>query len=879
MPDTSTMKMHDNQQNPTASLGMLLILFFISGAAGLIYEVLWVRQFTVVLGASSHAVTLVLASFMSGMALGSWLLGRLADRLHPNHLVLGYIGIEVGVGIYALFLPTLIQGMEVVFVSLYRLTDPGFWLFNTSRLALSLALLMLPTTLIGGTLPILGRLMIHQRQEISNKVSRLYAANTFGAITGVMAAGYLLLPFMGIMATTHVAVSLNLVVAAGFWIAGPRLAGKHTTSQTGKSHAGHSGTMTAGQRVIVAGFGLSGMATMLYEVAWTRSLVMILGTTTYAFTTMLSVILLGIALGSLIYPLIPRHISRATLFAVLQLIVAFSALAAIPGFSRLPFLYLSLSEMFGNSWTVLQFLRFFLAGTIMLIPTIALGAMLPTVSALFVDRTNHLGQRLGTACAVNTTGATLGALLGGLVLVPLLGMQTTIMVAAGMNLIAAVGAIIQGHGRSILRLTASCGSIIVTGVCMASLTPWSPKIMNSGTYVYASRYVDMAKRYDAAAEKTQTIPECSRWQIWQMSMQQHELLYYRTGLSSTVAVMERADGVRFLTIDGKTDASNGYKSDMRTQVMIGQLPMLFHDDPRQTLIVGLGSGVTAGSVLSHPVRSVDCAEISPAVIEAARFFTRDNHDALNDPRLHVLQRDARNYLLTASKSYDVIISQPSNPWISGEASLFSLEWYQTVRSRLQEGGLLVQWLPTYFMDEHDLKVILNTVRQVFPNISLWTSGAVGDLIILASNGSPLRIDYDKLVRRADRRPVAADINRLEMQPKLLPFELYVMNRDELADYLYSDSKGPLPLNTDDLLQTEFATPKRIASQHTVARFMRPENLHGDPNGLYEILFNYDSTLLLGMFGTEKHSVRPVRDNRRKPHDDQKDRERPSPISS
>jgi hypothetical protein len=176
-------------------------------------------------------------------------------------------------------------------------------------------------------------------------------------------------------------------------------------------------------------------------------------------------------------------------------------------------------------------------------------------------------------------------------------------------------------------------------------------------------------------------------------------------------------------------------------------------------------------------------------------------------------------------------------------------------------------------------VILNTVRQVFPNISLWTSGAVGDLIILASNGSPLRIDYDKLVRRADRRPVAADINRLEMQPKLLPFELYVMNRDELADYLYSDSKGPLPLNTDDLLQTEFATPKRIASQHTVARFMRPENLHGDPNGLYEILFNYDSTLLLGMFGTEKHSVRPVRDNRRKPHDDQKDRERPSPISS
>jgi spermidine synthase len=321
-------------------------------------------------------------------------------------------------------------------------------------------------------------------------------------------------------------------------------------------------------------------------------------------------------------------------------------------------------------------------------------------------------------------------------------------------------------------------------------------------------------------------------------MERFDLLYYRTGPSATVSVMKRPDGVRFLTINGKTDASNSYKSDMPTQVMIGQLPMLYHPDPKRVLVIGLGSGVTAGSVLTHPAQRVDCVEISSAVADAARFFDRDNHGALNDPRLHVIRRDARNHLLTSRTDYDVIVSQPSNPWVNGEANLFSLEWYRIVRDRLGSGGLLVQWLPTYSMAERDLKTILHTMRTVFPNISLWTSGAVGDVVILASKGVPLRIDYPKLLERGSRPEVSQDLARLGMIPALVPTDLFIMNRDELSAYLYGDGNAP-PLNTDNSPHIEFGTPKRMAEGRKVARFMISENLRGKAERLAEMVVSMD----------------------------------------
>ena len=279
------------------------------------------------------------------------------------------------------------------------------------------------------------------------------------------------------------------------------------------------------------------------------------------------------------------------------------------------------------------------------------------------------------------------------------------------------------------------------------------------------------------------------------------------------------------------------KSDMRTQTIIGQLPLLFHNNPEEVLIVGLGSGITAGSVLTHNVKIVDCAEISPAVIEAATFFANANHNALKDKRLRIIPQDARNMLLTSKKEYDVIISQPSNPWIRGESSLFSMEWYSLVNKHMNKGGLFLQWVPSYLMDETDLKIIFHTVRSVFPNLTLWSSGSAGDLILVARKGLPLRLDYNLISQKIKHEKIRQDIIRTGLNPMLLPFRLFVMNEKKLSIYLYGSLKQPLSKNTDDRLITEFSAPKWIAINHNVDRFLDPELIHGKVRDVMAIMDN------------------------------------------
>jgi spermidine synthase len=588
----------------------------------------------------------------------------------------------------------------------------------------------------------------------------------------------------------------------------------------------------------LAAFAISGCAAMLYEVAWTRTLTMILGTTTFSFTTMVATFLLGIALGSIVFARLRKFFSPVTLLVWLQYVIAFSVLLTIPLFEILPMLYLSLGGIAGQSWLSLQLVRFVLAGLVMLVPTLALGVTFPAVAAVLVEKTEILGRRLGAAYGLNTLGAVTGVLLGGLLLVPLLGLQNTIVLGAVLNLAAGslIAIFVAGNPVSSRTITVCCASLGLL-ILVASLSPWSPRVINSGVYVYADRYRSIIDRVESASDLNLPISDMSTWQIWQAAMNQYDLLYYKAGMTATVAVMERHDGVRFLSIDGKTDASTGNAHDMKTQVMIGQLPMLFHPAPDKVFVVGLGSGVTVGSVLTHDVRVVDCAELSDAVIEASEFFSHVNHRPLEDDRLRPIRRDARNVLLTSSERYDAIISQPSNPWITGQSSLFSLEWYQLVRDHLRHEGMLVQWLPTYHMSCRDVKVIMHTMRSVFPETTVWTSGAEGDLILIAKKGAKLQIDYPCLVQRASRPAVREDLARLGCEPADLLPTTFVMNADELGAFLYSDLKEPLPMNTDDLLVTEFSTPKHMVENTVADRFVDIKRLRGDVSSLLAIVTN------------------------------------------
>ncbi|HUT92433.1 MAG TPA: fused MFS/spermidine synthase [Thermoguttaceae bacterium] len=837
-------------------------LFALSGAAGLIYEIVWVRQLTLVLGASTYAVTTVLAVFMAGLGFGAWLVGKWADRFNEKQLARCYVALEVGIGAYAAMLPLVLSGAERFYAAVYQAYQPGLFACTAVRLLVTFLLLAIPTTLMGGTLPVMSRYLARVKSHVSVTVSWLYGLNTVGALFGVIAAGYFLLPNLGIILTTFSAVALNFAVAAGFFM----IHAMSTQTRFVESLTESVGAVrvfascepisSRFEKGAVAAFAISGFAAMLYEVAWTRALTMVLGTTTFAFTIMLATFLLGIALGSMFFSLARRLATPAALLVGLQYTVAVSALLTIPLFERLPFLYLSLDGVTPNGWLSLQFVRFVLAGLVMLVPTFAMGLTFPVVAAILVDETGTIGRRLGRAYGLNTLGAVLGAVAGGLLLVPTIGMERTITAGALMNLVAGSLVMLLWMERSLSsRLLSVAGTSAGLWLLISLLAPWSPRLLNSGVYVYADRYHAIIDRVEGAVEEPLRISHAEAWKLWELSFKQYDLLYYRPGVTATVAVMQRPDGVRFLTIDGKTDASTSTDHDMKTQVMLGQLPVLFHPQPDKVFVVGLGSGVTVGSVLTHDVRVVDCAELSPAVVEASEFFSGVNHDPLRDQRLRLLQRDARNVLLTAPDRYDVVISQPSNPWIAGQSSLFSLEWYQLVEKRLRDGGMLAQWLPAYCTSEWDMKVIVHTMRSVFPHTTLWTSGAAGDVILLATKGEKLRIDYRLLRQRTARPAIHQDLLRIGCDPALVPFQTFVMDEEELGLFLYADLGRPLPKNRDDLLITEFSAPKHVVQNRIVRRFVDPEQLRGDVASLMKILLHLDDETLGEAFQRPQQSAR------------------------
>ena len=819
-----------------------LALFGLSGLASLVYEIVWVRQFTLVLGASTYAVTIVLAVFMAGMGIGAWALGKWADRCGENRLVTTYALLEAGIGGYALVLPILLHGAERFYAVFYQACQPGVGLANAVRFVLAFLLLVVPTSLMGATLPVLSRYIIRRRTRISVTVSWLYGLNTVGALFGAALAGYVLLPAFGASVSGLIAITVNFIVAISFW-AVHRFTAASPNIESLTQSSGPVGVSTAVSRrwtplsrALIVAFAASGFASMLYEVAWTRTLTMILGTTTYSFTTMLVTFLLGIALGSLFFGRLQRLAAPTNLFVWVQCTAAFSVLLTIPLFEKLPLMYLSLHGMIPESWLALQALRFALAALVMIVPTFALGATFPIVSAIFVDDTTLLGRQLGKAYGMNTLGAVLGATLAGLVLIPMIGMQATIVLGAVINALAAVVVCLADSSRSPAhRFVPAIATVAGFVLIVAFLPPWSPLVMNSGVYVYADRYHQMLSRVEAATEGEIDVAGRNARDLWEMAMKQYDLLYYATGRTATVAVMQRSDGVRFLTIDGKTDASTGGSLDMKTQILLGQLPLLFHPCPDKVFVVGFGSGMTVGSVLTHDVRVVDCAELSTEVVRASRYFDEVNHSPLDDERMRIIERDARNVLLTGTDQYDVIISQPSNPWIAGQSSLFSLEWYQLVAKRLKNDGLFAQWLPAYYMSPQDLKVVMHTMRMVFPHATVWSSGAMGDVILIAKAGSELKIDCETLQERVLQPTVSADIQRTGHDPLLLPFETFVMNEEELGVFLYSDLKRPLRLNTDDHLVTEFSTPKQLARHQMVRKFSIPGQLEGNMKSLAAII--------------------------------------------
>jgi len=783
----------------------VIACFLVSGLVGLVYQVLWIRLLGLVFGHTVFAVTTVLAAFMGGLGLGSFLFGRLADR--SRHCLALYGLLEIGIGLYCLLLPWLLDGAGALYLWIGRGLATSYLGFSALQFCLVALLLVPPTTLMGGTLPLLVRFFVRDAPTLGRQVGLLYAVNTGGAVLGALLAGYVLVPDLGIRTTILLAVVTNVGVGALVLVFDrhlARLGGSGRPAEAPGARPAPPPAPAWEPRVVAAAFAVSGAASMIYEVTWSRALALVIGSSTYAFTAMLVAFLTGIALGSFLFALcLGRRQAGPAAFGALQLAIGLCGLGLIPLFGRLPVLFLGLMGISqGPAFT--QGVQFGISVALMLLPTLFIGATFPCAVRIVATDVGRAGFDTGWLYTVNTLGCIAGTLVAGFLAIPLLGVQGTMRLAVAVNL--TVGALLclptPAAGRRAAR--AAAVGIAALGVLAGSLLPpWNPILMASGVAIYASQYAAMS-RAGAFAR--------GEWQP--------EVLYYRDGISATVSVHRNGPGLS-LRVNGKTDAGN--TRDMHTQLLLGHLPLLIHPGAKRVLIIGLGSGVTAGAVAQHPVERIDIVEIEPAVAEAARYFEAENRRVLADPRVHLIVADGRNFLRSAETPYDVIISEPSNPWIRGLATLFTREFFALAQSRLAPGGMMLQWLQGYGIAPEDLRMVVRTYRTAFPHTSLWYS-SVSDYFLLGTAG-PLRLSLQGIRQRLERLPrLQEDFVRMGLfsAPGLLAN--FLLGEEEAARFA-----GEGELNLDDTLRLEFTTPLSLyESQLTDHNYRLLQSYRGRP---------------------------------------------------
>ncbi|MBS1148531.1 MAG: spermine/spermidine synthase family protein [Myxococcaceae bacterium] len=765
---------------------IVLGLLFLSGFTGLVYELVWSKRLANLLGSSGHAHAIVLATFMGGLALGAWLFGRTADRVKRPLALYGVL--ELGVGAYALVFRFVLEGLGSVYLQIAPGMDPDGSGRPIAKLLLAAASLLVPTVLMGGTVPALTRYFTQRLGAAKKELSVLYAVNSLGAALGCLFAGVSLIPSDGLLKSEGKAAALNLALGAAAVLIALRSGPSGATEPSGAEAPARQYSALA-VRAALVGVALSGFTAMLYEITWIRLLSIVIGGTSYAFTFILTAFILGIGLGS-------AWLSRRepkpgeeepdalALFARLQVLLVATVCLALPFYGRMPYLFLNVHAALKKSiatWPLYQLLTFGFCVSVLMVPTFFLGASFPAAARVALSRVDKLGGQLGSVYLWNTVGTVLGSLLGGLLLLPVLGLEGNFAVGLGFNLLAAgiAGWASKPAGVTPLKhLWPVAAALVVVIVYGASTVGWSGVVTSSG------RYREWERTFDSF--------DAFRTQVKNRS----EVKFQRDDVFASVLVGE-AGPLRYMRINGKIDASNG--SDIDTQILAGHLGVLTHPgEVKRVLLVGMGAGITAGSLLTHPIEVLDVVEISPAVIEAARLFGEDNGRALDDPRCKVHIEDAKTFLLLSPEKYDLIVSVPSNPWVSGVSGLFSRDFFQVASAHLAPGGRIVQWFHTYESSDALVRLVLRTLRDTFAHGTSWVGPQ--DLVMLGTQ-EPQVVDLEQVAARMERPAVKADLLRAKT-----PDLATLLGRQVHSDEGQLQFAGQGPINSDDRNRLEYESP-------------------------------------------------------------------------
>ena len=704
------------------------ILFFLSGATGLVYELLWVRVLYQSFGSTIQSVTTVVAAYMGGLGLGAWLFGRITDR-SPRPAAL-YGKLEIAIGVFGIISPLVLGLAHWIYLGTAGALALGSAASVALRFGLAALVLLIPTTLMGGTLPVLTRaLMGDDRGLLKPSLGRLYGLNTLGAMIGTALAGFVLIELVGVRASLWTTAAINLAIGAAAIVLGReqsladprRKPGEGQGLPTPRDHL---------HNLALILLALTAFASLLDEIAWTRVLIMVVGGSTYAFTLILLVFLLGIGLGSIIVARrsAPR-LDTAVNAALAQGITGIGAALLFVFFGFLPSYIIAVFQIADLSAAARLFLMGVAVGAVVLIPAIGMGMTFPLLTDLTAREREARGADVGAAYALNTLGSILGAVLTGFVLIVALGTQTTLRLGLIVNGIAALAlAVLASRGiaegsaedRRIRARVLTTGGLGTVALLAAVAAPgWSTRLIDLGPTIYARQPMDQAAR---------------RRFLEHRGVRQ---LAFREGPNATVSVWEGETG-RSLRVNGKVDASD--RGDMDTQIMIGLAPIIAHPGATSAFLIGQGTGVTTRVLASVPgMTRVKVVEIEPAVLAMDSLFHAVNDRVLSRPNVHVVVDDARSALQLDRERYDVIVSEPSNPWIAGIATLYTPEFFRIAKARLADDGVFCQWIQLYQLPLPIVAGIVRSLHQVFPHVNVWFGGTA-DLVVLASSRP---ITYDR----------------------------------------------------------------------------------------------------------------------------------------
>ncbi len=767
-------------------LPLLFLLFLGSGAAALIYEVVWLQLLQLVIGSSAVSLAVLLGTFMGGMCLGSLLLPRLVPATwHPLRI---YAALEIGIAVTGGLVLVTLPVVGNAYLALVGHGLPGVLL----RALVCLLCLLPPTLLMGATLPAIAR-GIEATPRGMSWLGFFYGGNTAGAVVGCLLAGFYLLRIHDTTIATLAAAALNLVVAAlalllaraapaptappadGAASAAP-LPPRPTTARPPPAGRGSDG------RVFLA-IGCSGFCALAAEVVWTRVLSLLLGATVYTFAIILAVFLAGLGLGSSLGAAIARRQLRPhAWFAGCQLLLV-GAIAWAAHATAGPLLQWPLDPASATTPLAKFQLDLFRCGWAILPASILWGASFPLALACLARPGADTSRLVGRAYAANTLGAILGAVLASLVLIPALGSQRTQQALVGIAVLVGLLILRPRHPRDL----ALAGGLATAALLVALTLPRLPwQLVAYGRHVAVSDY--------GASP-----------------------VFLGEGMNSSVAVSEGIDGARFFHVSGKTEASS-LPQDMRLQRLLGHLPALLHPEPRSVLIVGCGAGVTAGTFVLHPsVQRIVICDIEPLIPRVvATHFRSENHDVLRDPRVEIVHDDARHYLATTREQFDVITSDPIHPWVKGSAVLYSQEYFALCRARLRPGGRVSQWVPLYESDRAVVQSELATFFSVFPHGTLWSNDDEGhgyDTVLLGQ-ADPLTIDLEALetrLERPDHVRARAALTEIGLGSAVELLSTYAGRRAELQTWL-----APAEINRDRSLRLQYLAGLQLDSQSGAA---------------------------------------------------------------